>query len=67
MSSDGESSDEWVFEAVMVHTHLKRSTCSDRAFSLRLQGMLKSEDFQTPINQFIEQNCAMFDRDVEHK
>ena len=29
--------------------------------------MLKSEEFQQPVNNFIEENCVFFDSDDEHK
>jgi len=29
--------------------------------------MLKSEEFQLPVNNFIEENCMVFDNDSEHK
>ena len=29
--------------------------------------MLKSEEFQKPVNNFIEENCMVFDNDSEHK
>ena len=29
--------------------------------------MLKSEEFQQPVNNFIEENCVLFDGDDEHK
>jgi len=32
-----------------------------------VMGMLKSDEFQRPINNFIEENCAVFDGDQEHK
>ena len=29
--------------------------------------MLKSEEFQQPVNNFIEEHCVLFDGDDEHK